>query len=62
MIDAFEQFRADAGGMPKELRCDCDMKLLGGGTRRWIYKQVVAGSTTANPIYSKIIGAPSGRQ
>ena len=48
--------------MPKELRCDCDMKLLGGGTRCWIYKQLVAGSTEANPTHSKIIGAPAGRQ
>ena len=62
MIDAFEQLRADAGGMPKELCCDCNTKLLEGGTHRWIYKQVVAGSTTANPIYSEITGAPSGRQ
>ena len=62
MIDAFKQLRADAGGMPKELCCDCDQKLLGGETRCWIYEQVVAGSTDVNPIYSKIIGAPAGRQ
>ena len=62
MIDAFEQLRADAGGMPKELCCDWDQKLLEGETRRWIYKQVVAESTDANPICSKIICAPAGRQ
>ena len=36
-ISALEQFRDNAGGLPKEFRCDCDQKLLGGETRRWIY-------------------------
>ena len=36
MIDAFEQFRADTGCMPKELCYNCDQKLLGGETRCWI--------------------------
>ena len=31
IIAAFEQFRADAGGLPTEFCCDCDQKLLGGG-------------------------------
>ena len=30
MIGALEHFRADAGGLPKEFRCNCDQKLLGG--------------------------------
>ena len=51
MIGALEQFRADAGGLPKEFRCDCDQKLLGGETRRWIYRN-----------NSKINGAPAKRQ
>ena len=37
-IDTLEQFRADAGGLPKQFRCDCDQKLLGGEARRWIYR------------------------
>ena len=51
MIDALEQFQADAGGLPKKFRCDCDQKLLGGNTRRWIYHNK-----------SKIIVAPTKRQ
>ena len=51
IIAALEQFQADAGGLPTEFRCDCDQKLLGGATRRWIYRNK-----------SKIIGAPAGRQ
>ena len=51
VIEALEQFRADAGGLPKQFRCDCDNKLLGGDARRWIYRN-----------RSKIIGAPAGRQ
>ena len=50
-IAALEQFQANAGGLPKEFRTDCDQKLLGGDTRRWIYRNK-----------SKIIGAPAGRQ
>jgi len=33
IIEALEQFRADAGGLPKQFRCDCDNKLLGGNAR-----------------------------
>ena len=51
IIDAFSQFRADAGGLPRQFRCDCDQKLMGGDARRWIYRN-----------NSKIIGAPAGRQ
>lgn len=51
IIDAFCQFRADAGGLPKQFRCDCDQKLMGGDARRWIYRN-----------HSKILGAPAGRQ
>ena len=51
VVEALEQFRADAGSLPKQFRCDCDQKLLGGGARRWIYSEK-----------SKIIGAPAGRQ
>ena len=51
LIEALEQFRADAGGLPRQFRCDCDQKLLGGNTRRWIYRHE-----------SKVIGAPAGRQ
>ena len=51
IIQALEEFRADAGCLPKQFRCDCDKKLLGGATRRWIYRN-----------HSKIIGAPAGRQ
>ncbi|EJK48458.1 hypothetical protein THAOC_32741, partial [Thalassiosira oceanica] len=51
IIAALEEFRADAGGLPKQFRCDCDQKLLGGNARRWIYRN-----------NSKVIGAPAGRQ
>ena len=51
ITNALEQFRADAGGLPKQFRCDCDQKLLGDEARRWIYRQK-----------SNIIGAPAGRQ
>ena len=34
IIDALEQFQADASGLPKQLCCDCDQKLLGGNTGR----------------------------
>ena len=51
IIEALEQFRADAGALPKQFRCNCDQKLLGGEARPWIYRQ-----------QSKIIGAPAGRQ
>ena len=51
MIGALEQFRADAGRLPKEFRCDCDQKLLGGEIRRWIYCN-----------NSKINGVPVKRQ
>ena len=30
VIGVLEQFRADAGGLPKQFRCDCDQKLMGG--------------------------------
>ena len=46
IVAAFEQFQANAGGLPTEFCCDCDQKLLGGDTRRWIYRN-----------RSKIIGA-----
>ena len=39
IIEALEQFRADAGALLKQFRCDCDQKLLGGEARRWIYCQ-----------------------
>ena len=51
IIEALEQFRADAGSLPKQFRCKSDQKLLGGNTRRWIYR-----------AKSKIIGAPAGCQ
>ena len=51
IIDALEQFRADARGLPKQFRCDCDQKLMEGKARRWIYRKK-----------SKIIGGPAGRQ
>ena len=51
IIEALEEFRAEAGGLPKEFRCDCDQKLLGGETRRWILNN-----------QSTVHGAPAGRQ
>lgn len=51
LIEALEQFQSDAGALPKQFRCDCDQKLLGGDTRRWIYRNK-----------SKVLGAPAGRQ
>ena len=51
IIKALEKFRADAGSLPKQLRYDCDQKLLEGNACRWIYC-----------AKSNIIGAPAGRQ
>ena len=51
IIEALEQFRANAGSLPKQFRCDCDQKLLRVNACRWIYL-----------AKSNIIGAPAGRQ
>ena len=51
MIGAIKQFGSDAGGLPETFRCDCDQKLLGGETRRWIYRNNL-----------KINGAPAKRK
>ena len=51
IIEAFKQFCAYAGSLPKQFRCNCTWKLLGGNACRWIYR-----------TKSRIIGAPAGRQ
>ena len=51
VIHAFEQFRADAGGVPKRFHADFDKKLIGGKALRWILSNK-----------SNIIAAPAGRQ
>ena len=50
-IKALEQFQADDDSLPKQFRCNCVQKLLGGDVCRWIYRKE-----------SKIISAPAGRQ
>ena len=37
IIEALENFRANAGSLPKQFHCDCDQKLLGGNAYHWIY-------------------------
>ena len=50
IIKDLEQFCADAGSLPKQFRCNCDQKLLGGNACHCIYR-----------AKSKIVGAPAGR-
>ena len=51
VINALEQFQADAGSIPKRFHADFDKKLIGGKALKWIL---------ANK--SNIIAAPAGRQ
>ena len=51
IVSALEQFRADAGGVPRRFHADFDKKLIGGQALKWILSNK-----------SSIIAAPARRQ